>query len=197
MDKRDGITVCVAAHPQRFRNDLLSQALASVLAQTLQPAAILVFNDTERKGAGWSRQNLLAQVSTRWTAWLDSDDLWDPDHLEKLHRVAEETGSVYVFSYFKAASDPLGHFGRPFDPCNPHHTTMNVLVDTALAQEVGFPDNESGRFANEDWSFIQGVCKLACERGLKVTHLAERTWTWRHHGGNSSGQPFQGDAIQA
>jgi glycosyltransferase involved in cell wall biosynthesis len=183
---RPGISVCVAAHPARFRGpQLLTRALASVVTQTLQPSAIHVVNDIDRQGAGWTRRTLLDHVDTEWTAWLDSDDEWMPEHLEKLHRVAVDTDSVYVFSWF-TGGDPLGHFSLPFNPCTPHHTTMNVLV--------GFPDNATGPFANEDWAFITGVAKLACERGLKMTHLAERTWHYYQAGQNTSGQPGQGDA---
>lgn len=193
-DLRPGISVCIAAHPARFRGPaLLNRALASVVTQSLAPTAIHVVNDSDRYGAGWTRRTLLDYVDTEWIAWLDSDDEWMPEHLEKLHRVAVDTDSVYVFSWMNGA-DPLGHFGLPFNPCTPHHTTMNVLVRTDIAKEVGFPDNAPGRFANEDWAFITGVAKLACERGLKMTHLAERTWTYHAHGQNTCGQPGQGDA---
>lgn len=190
---RTGITVCIAAHPARFGSQgLLVRALASVAAQSLLPVAIHVVNDVDRQGAGWTRRTLLDHVDTEWIAWLDSDDEWMPEHLEKLHRVAVDTDSVFVFSWF-TGRDPLGHFGLPFNPCMPHHTTMNVLVRTDIAKEVGFPDNATGPFANEDWAFITGVAKLACERNLKMTHLAERTWHYYQAGQNTSGQPGQGD----
>lgn len=193
---RPGVTVLIACHPARFRNGLLQRALASVLHQTLQPEALVVVNDSLRHGAGWTRRTLLQSVRTEWIAWLDSDDEWHhPEHLAKLLRVAEETNSVFVYSWFDAMVDPLGHFGLPFNPCQPHHTTMNVLVRTELAMEVGFPDNAVGPHANEDWAFITGVAKLACERNLKMTHLPERTWTYHMGHGNSSGQPGQGDAA--
>jgi glycosyltransferase involved in cell wall biosynthesis len=191
-----GVTVCIATHPERQTSGLINRAFASVAAQTLQPAVVVVANDRERLGAGATRRRLLAAVDTEWIAWLDSDDEWAPEHLEKLFQVATETDSVYVFSWF-FGNDPLGHFGLPFNPCTPHHTTMNVLVRTDVAREVGFNLNEVGPFANEDWGFITGVAKLACERGLKMTHLAERTWTYHQHGQNSSGQPGQGDARGA
>jgi glycosyltransferase involved in cell wall biosynthesis len=191
-----GITVLIATHPERQSTGLINRAFASAAAQTLQPAMIIVANDRERLGAGATRRRLLAAVDTEWIAWLDSDDEWAPEHLEKLFQVATETDSVYVFSWF-FGNDPLGHFGLPFNPCTPHHTTMNVLVRTDVAREVGFNLNEVGPFANEDWGFITGVAKLACERGLKMTHLAERTWTYHQHGQNSSGQPGQGDARGA
>lgn len=192
---RAGITVAIACHPARMTNGLLNRAISSVAAQTLQPSAIVVVNDVEKQGAGGTRRHCLDLVNTEWVAWLDSDDWMEPDHLAKLHGVAVETNSVYVYSWFHGG-DPLGHFGIPFDPCRPHHTTMTCLVLSDLAKEVGFYDTAStGRFSNEDWGFITGVAKLCCERGLKMTHLAERTWTYGQGHGNSSGKPGQGDAA--
>ena len=191
-----GVTVCVAAHPARLTNGLLARALASVWAQTRQPERVLVVNDTLRVGAGTVRQQLLDMVQTEWLAWLDSDDEWFPEHLEKVMRVAEETDSVWVHSYFECRGvDPLGHFGVPFNPCTPHHTTMVILERTYLAKEVGFPPSAThGRFSNEDWAHITGFAQLCCERNLKMTHLPERTWTYHMGHGNSSGRPGQGDA---
>lgn len=194
-DLRPGITALVAAHPARFRGGLLTRALASVVAQTHIPEAILVVNDGERRGAGWTRQTLLRHVDTQWIAWIDSDDEWHPEHVEKLLRVAVETDAVFVYSWFHG-HDPLGHFGLPFDPCRAHHTTMTHLVRTDIAKEVGFPDSATqGTFSNEDWAFITGVAALCCERNLKMVHLPERTWTYHQHGQNSSGLPGQGDAA--
>lgn len=191
-----GITVCIATHPERQTSGLINRAFASVATQTLQPSAILVCNDLDRLGAGANRRRLLSLVDTEWIAWLDSDDEWLPEHLEKLYRVATETDSIFVYSWMHG-NDPLGHFGLPFNPCTPHHTTMNVLVRTDIAREIGFQDNQTGPHANEDWGFITGVAALACERDLKMTHLAERTW--HYHAGPycSSGQPGQGDARGA
>lgn len=192
-DLLPGVTVCIACHPARMSNGLLGRALASVNAQTMQPAAIAVVNDYARLGAGRMRQRLLNMVRTKWIAWIDSDDEWAPEHLEKLTRVAQDTGSIFVFSYF-FGYDMLGHFGRPFNPCTPHHTTMGHLVRTDIAKRVGFRDNAIGPFANEDWGFITGIAEIACAEGLRMTHLAERTWTYHQQGQNSSGQPGQGDA---
>jgi hypothetical protein len=174
-------------------NGLLNRALASIAAQTLQPTAIAIVNDVARLGAGRTRQRLLNMVRTRWIAWLDSDDEWTSEHLEKLAQVAQDTGSVFVYSWF-FGGDPLGHFGLPFNPCTPHHTTMTHLVRADIAKRVGFQDNAIGPFANEDWGFITGVAEIACAEGLKMTHLAERTWIYHQQGQNSSGQPGQGDA---
>lgn len=191
---RPGITVCIAAHPARFGvTGLLRRATESALSQTLQPAAILICNDQDRQGAGWTRQRLLEQVATEWVAWLDSDDEWEPEHLEKLFRVAVETEAVYVYSWFHGP-DPLGHFGLPFNPCTPHHTTSVYLARTELVQEVGYSDSQGPPFSNEDWDFLVRFSQLCCERNLNMVHLAERSWTYHQHGQNSSGIPGQGDA---
>jgi len=189
---RPGITVCIASHPARTKTWLMP-ALQSVLNQTRQPDAILVVNDIGAQGAGWTRRTLLEAVQTEWIAWLDSDDEWYPEHLEKCLNHALETGAVYVYPWFDGG-DPLGHFGLPFNPCTPHHTTMGHLVKTEIARRVGFYDSQPGPFSNEDWLYIVGISEIACREGLIMSHLPERTWYYRQAGQNSSGQPGQGDA---
>lgn len=192
-DLRPGVTVCIASHPARTQT-WLAAALGSVLKQTRQPEAILVVNDTQRQGAGWTRRTLLNAVETEWIAWLDSDDEWYPEHLEKLLAIAAERDDIiFVYPWFDGG-DPLGHFGLPFNPCTPHHTTMGHLVKTEIAKRVGFYDSQEGPFSNEDWLFIVGVSEIACQEGLRMVHLPERTWYYRQNGQNTSGKPGQGDA---
>ena len=190
---RPGVTVCIPYHTARLHNGMLTRALTSVAAQTQKPEVIRLYHDSERKGAGWARRSLLSLVDTEWIAWLDSDDEWLPDHLEKLMRVALTTDSVFVYSWFQG-NDPLGHFGLPFNPCTPHHTTMGFLARTDISQEVSFPDSQESGVSNEDWIHILGFAKICCERGLKMTHLAEKTFIYHQQGQNTSGQPGQGDA---
>lgn len=199
-----GVTACITAHPARLTNGKLQRALTSVLAQTRQPDQIVVGNDRERGGASRNRQAVLDRVGTEWMAWLDSDDEWLPQHLEKLLQVAEATGAVFVYSWFEpvGAPDPLGHFGLPFNPATPHHTTITFLVRTELAKRVGFgedfltvdPHNPGHRHGGEDWLHVTGICEIAVRENLKMVHLAERTWRWHISGGNTSGVPGQGDA---
>lgn len=194
---RPGITTLVACHPERLSNGLAVEAFASIARQTLQPDTVILVNDQERAGAGRTRQKLLRMVETEWLAWLDSDDVWLPKHLEKLWNHAQETGAVFVNSWFYAPHDPLGHYGKKLDPCSPHHTTITFMVKTELAQEVGFRESlKDGPFSEEDWAHIAGIAALCCERGLKMEHLAERTWRWRQEGQNTSGLYGLGDTVQ-
>jgi glycosyltransferase involved in cell wall biosynthesis len=136
-------------------------------------------------------------------AFLDSDDWWYPNHLETLYKTALETDADYVFSYFtvhdryeaQVIEDPLQKFGVPFDPENPHQTTVTTLVRTHIARRAGFhsvPDNRmaGGMRFGEDYAFTLDCLEL----GAKIVHVPARTWAWRHHGANSSGLPGKGDA---
>lgn len=194
---RPGITALIAAHPARLRNGLLGRAFNSVCAQSLQPEAILVVNDKDKHGAGWTRRTILEQVNTTKMAWLDSDDYWYPNHLADLNELYESAEDIkYTFSWFDGRSDPLGHFGKIYDLDNPLHTTITMLVDTALAKEVGFQDTAMDwPVSNEDLMFIFAFAKICKERGYRIVHLPKRTWYWEQQGQNTSGKPNQGDAA--
>lgn len=196
---KPSVTVVIPVHPMRIRNGLLRRATDSVWAQTCLPDALVVVVDCEGQGAARTRQRGLDQVTTEYVTFFDSDDKMKPQHLQRLLQVIEDTGASYVYSWFEPVGfgrDPLGHFGKPFDPHNPHHTTTVVMCETAVAKEVGFTAPEPGaKTGNEDWLFTWDYCQLAVERGLKMVHLPERTWEYHLHTANTSGMPNRGDAL--
>lgn len=182
------VTVVTPWHDRRQANGMLERASASVRAQTV-PVLHILAHDVHRRGAAVTRSHGVALVQTEWTAFLDSDDEMDPDHIEKLLMCAEETDADYVYPWFRVAggTDPFPmFFGRPWDNEAPHSTTITILVRTSLAKELGFRD-----VSWEDWDFT-----LRCVYvGARIVHLPERTWTWHHGGHNSSGVPGRGDAL--
>lgn len=188
------ITVAIPAHPARITSGMLDRAVASVWRQDLPAAALAIAHDTNRAGAATTRQRALEMVTTPWVAFLDSDDEFLPQHLAALSTCAAETGADYVFSYFlrSQGGDPLHHFGKPFNPEKPHHTTSTVLVRTSVAKAAGFtphPDANKN-WPGEDWQFT-----LRCvELGAHIVHHPEETWCWHRHAGNTSGLPNRGDA---
>ncbi len=194
---RPGVTVVIPFHEARRRNGLLDRAARSVRAQTV-PVELVQAEDVHRMGAAVTRHHGLALVDTEWTAFLDSDDEMDADHIEQLLACAAESGADYVYPWFrvKGGSDPFPmFFGRPWDNEQPHQTTITILVRTALAQQVGFHQPPvgstiGGQRGGEDWHFTLG-CLAA---GAEIVHHPARTWTWWHHGANTSGDPKRGDA---
>lgn len=200
------ITVCIPAHPARVENGMLDRAVASVKAQLLPAADISIAVDKNGDGAAVTRQRALDAVQTEWVAFLDSDDWLYPEHLRVLSAGARIFNADYTYSYYMVhfpdgrewpANDPLGHFGKPFNPAKPHQTTITTLVRTELAQKVGFQDPPEGATigghrGGEDWFFTVGCAQA----GAKIVHVPRRTWAWVHHPGNTSGQPHRGDAAR-
>jgi hypothetical protein len=194
---KPGVTVVIPFHDARRASGLLDRAERSVRAQTA-PVDIVLAEDIHRMGAAITRHHGLALVDTEWTAFLDSDDELDPDHIEQLVACAAETSADYVYPWFRVAggSDPFPmFFGKPWDNEQPHQTTITVLVRTELAQQIGFHnpppgDTIHGQRGGEDWHFTLG-CLAA---GATIVHHPARTWTWHHHGKNTSGEPGRGDA---
>ena len=198
------VTVVIPVHRARLKGGLLDRALASVWAQTLAPAQVIVQVDTEGEGAGATRQKGLEAAKTSLVAFLDSDDEFLPTHLQDLVAVMDaDPDCIMAYSWFESvgAPDPFagsGHFGKPFNPATPHHTTVTTMVDREVALKVGgFPTRGEGSTPgclNDDWIFLLRMCRFAVENHRPITHLAKRTWRWHHHGNNTSGKPGRGDA---
>lgn len=199
------IGVVTPTHPARNRQ-MLQFANMSVWKQEHPASGHFIVNDTEKRGAAWTRQKALESNPFKWTAFLDSDDWFAPQHLRRLAEEQIESGADYVYSWFWVHNAALGgvlpndpvfpptHFTEPWDKANPRHTTITVLVRTELALEVGFHDFDPtqefspGNVKGEDWQFT-----LKCNELGTIHHFPERTWYWRHHGMNTSGLPDRGD----
>jgi len=188
---KPGVTIVTPFHEQRRTNGMLDRAARSVKAQTV-PVEHILAEDIHHLGAAITRAHGLHLVNTEWTAFLDSDDELDPDHIEQLLACAAATDADYVYPWFRVqgGTDPFPMFyGKPFDPTCPNSTTITILVRTELAKEVGFVADPTVQVAGEDFLFTKG-CIAA---GAKIVHLPRRSWTWWHHPGNTSGISGRGD----
>ncbi len=187
------VTAVVPTIPPR--QHLLERALDSVWNQTRVPASVVVVRDDDHTGAWATRNRGVASVTTGWIAFLDDDDEWLPDHVSSLVAHADATGADYVFSwytttYIPGGADPLGHYGRVFDPRHPHHTgsATGLLVRPSPARAVPFTaPADDATVGGEDWRFT-----LDCvARGARVVHLPERTYHWHWDRPRSThGLPF-------
>jgi len=174
------------------RANMLQRALASVTAQTLQPDAVIVQEDTEREGAAATRQRAQDRVTTEWTAPLDDDDSFYPQHLEVLAAEAARTGADLVYSWFDVCNgtDPFPQFfDKPWSNDDPHLFPVTWLGRTEAIQAAGgWADGSQGLYGHadvsgEDWRLILALVA----NDAHIVHLAQRTWQWTIHGGNSSG----------
>lgn len=182
------------------RRERLRRALRSVADQTLPPAAIVVEEDVERCGAAFTREAGTARVATGRVAYLDDDDEFDPQHLERLAAVMDETGADLVYPWFMVVDstgspqplwDPFPHhFGRPWDNADPVQFPVTFLARTDAVREAGgwapLPaEDQPAGYPGEDWRLILALAAA----DAKIVHLPERTWRWWHWGGNASGMP--------
>jgi glycosyltransferase involved in cell wall biosynthesis len=182
--KRD-VTVCIPTIKPRYQ--MLMRAIESVGTQLESPAAINVAYDVERQGAAATRQRALDGARTTWVAFLDDDDWWYPEHLGVLLNLAESCDADYVYSWFSGNNPFPMHQGRQMDVNDPHHTTMNVLVRTEIAQAVGFTNHPDANplWPGEDWNFLLGCIRA----GARFAGTGQVTWHYNVHGGNTSGLP--------
>lgn len=70
-----------------------------VVAEYLTDKRICYIKNDVNSGAAVSRNRALREARGRWIAFLDSDDLWAPDKLEKQINFMHKNG--YAFSYTK------------------------------------------------------------------------------------------------
>ena len=117
----DLVSIIMLSHE---RGQYLKETIESVKAQTYQNWELLFMDDNSNddtisqmmalkgndkrfivtksvydKGTAYLRNTSLKEARGRWIAFLDVDDLWAPDKLEKQIRFMEENG--YAFSYTK------------------------------------------------------------------------------------------------
>jgi glycosyltransferase involved in cell wall biosynthesis len=203
------ITVCIATIPPRAK--LLRRALASVVTQTLQPAAIVVEYDHEHTGAAATKNRAAAKATTPWLAFLDDDDQFLPHHLWTL-REAVQGGTVWNWPSNWTADvaysipevpqsptgrDPHGRYGVPFDAAElrrrSYIQTTSLIRREAFLKAGGFqlPTAHPG-CPYDDW----GLWLAMLDQGAQFLHVPEVTFVWNHHGygtpgvqGNTSGQP--------
>lgn len=187
------VTVVIPTHPPRLP-DLTTRAVVSVMEQTRPADALIVELDTNSSGAAKTRNLALAKVTTEWTAFLDSDDEFMPEHLERLTACADETDAdvVYpipVWSGTKPARLRMELTFCPYSLRVANYIPVTTLVRTELLHSI-----EGGAFTpkshpyphkvpHEDWA-----CWLSLlDMRAKFVHLPEVTWIW--HWEHKKGHP--------
>lgn len=185
------VTIVVPHIP--IREKLLKRALGSILLQTVLPEDVAVVTDTEHDGAAVTRNRGLFDVKTEFVAFLDDDDYLYGDHIEECVDQLHEQQADVVYPWFDVANghDPLGMFGKPFDPEHlqrANYIPVTVVARTKTLQDVGgfalHPDSLVHGTPCEDWQCWLNVHAA----GGKIVHVPQRTWVWDHATGNTSGR---------
>lgn len=105
------------------KDDTIRQV--SVLRE--QDSRIKLYQNHGNLGAAVSRNNALREAKGRWIAFLDSDDIWEPEKLKRQIKFMEENN--YAFSYtgyqeIDGDSKPTGVFVS-----GPKHVTKQGMYN--------------------------------------------------------------------
>lgn len=134
---------------------------------SFRDARIHYFKNASNSGAAVSRNKALREARGRWIAFLDSDDLWHPEKLEKQIRFMQENG--YSFSYtnyseINEQSQPLGRMVTGpkritktgmYNYCWPG--CLTVMYDASVVGLIQI----AGIKKNNDYAMWLKVCRKA------------------------------------
>lgn len=128
---------------------------------------IRYFKNKKNSGAAASRNRALREARGRWIAFLDSDDLWLPEKLEKQIRFMEEKNYHFSYTMYSEIDEESESLGRTvFGPRRISKTGMynycwpgclTVMYD---AEKVGLIQIEDIR-KNNDYAMWLKVCRKA------------------------------------
>ncbi len=221
---REGPTISVIVRT-KDRPELLAQALASLAAGSYRRADVVIVNDggarpdlaadfplpaqivdlATNQGRSAAANVGLAAATGDCVAFLDDDDLAEPEHLATLAtliqadgvRVAYTDAAVGVYELDAVARGRGGWqcrerrlpYSRDFDPdlllVDNYIPFNTVVIDRALALEVGEIDTDLPFF--EDWDYL-----IRLAEHTPFHHLARVTCEYRQFRG--AGHHILGDA---
>ncbi|GAB76693.1 Glycosyl transferase family 2 [Austwickia chelonae] len=180
--------------PTYRRAGSIRRAVESALAQTVTDLEVVVVDDGSRdgtdevvhglgderirlfthetnRGGNAARQTGMDQARGTWLAFLDSDDLWLPEKLEKQLQRLDEQGPEYGFCYTwydielndgsflpprQVRAEGLHRPELIAEPLVGTFSTM--MVSRAVAEQVGGVDLSLP--ACQDWEFVSRVSQV-------------------------------------
>ena len=175
-----GVEVTVLTPTIDGREDFLKEAKASVEAQTI-PARHLIGKDTKNsKGPAAVRNRLAARAKTKYIAFLDDDDLLDPDHLEVLLRAIKADKADMAYSWCRADGADLNvnRWQQGWDARRIRKTNwipVTVMVRKSSFDRIGGFPTAGDINAVDDWE----LWKLMAIHDYKVVCVEKVTWTYR------------------
>lgn len=128
---------------------------------------IRLYQNTSNMGAAVSRNHALQEAKGKWIAFLDSDDLWEPDKLEKQIRFMEEHDYAFSYTSYREIDEESKETGVYIT--GPEHVTkagmfafcwpgcLTVMYDREKIGLVQIADIKK----NNDYAMWLKVCKKA------------------------------------
>lgn len=148
----------------------IAESIESVLAQTYKNWELLIvddcstdntdevvarfkdirikyFKNEQNSGAALTRNRAMCEAQGEWIAFLDSDDLWAPDKLEKQLKFMNDNG--YVFSYHDFVK-----IDEESNPLNVYVTGPDVVTKQGM-YNYGYPGCLTFMYSAKTMGLIQ------------------------------------------
>jgi glycosyltransferase involved in cell wall biosynthesis len=121
------VTVVIPYSPKHTPTEMLAEAKRSVERQAV-PTELLVVTDAEQRGPAATRNIGLDRAETRHVAFLDADDVWARDKLERQLAQMEQTDAGLCIEGQCATRD---EFVYELFIGNLNEVMSSVIIDTA------------------------------------------------------------------
>ena len=162
---------------------------------------IKLFINEKNSGAAASRNKALKEASGKWIAFLDSDDLWLPDKLEKQIAFMEENGYKFSYTAYEHIDENSNSLNvrvtgpkvlskrKMFRYCYPG--CLTVMYDSSDVGAVQIPDEIAN--GENDYAIWLKVCKaykcyylneilsLYRVRNSSLSHKSKKTKLMKNH----------------
>lgn len=116
------------------------------ILNNIQDARIKIFRTPKNSGAGEARNQSLQNATGRYITFLDSDDTWEPQFLEKMIAFMQETQSELAYSSYARCDENLKKILSDFQADTPV-TFSNLLKTCRLSLLTSMYDSQRvGKF---------------------------------------------------
>lgn len=123
----DPVSVVIPYSPEHTPTAMLEEAKNSVRRQSVTTEIVVVY-DEDQNGPAWARNVGLERADTRYVAFLDADDLWLENKLERQLRLMQETAAGLCVEGEDRSTE---RFIRDILAGDLSSLTSSALVDTA------------------------------------------------------------------
>ena len=151
------------------------------------PEKKVVYINRENKGVVYTRNEGLEVANGEYISYLDADDYFNPDYIEKSYLIAQETGADVVYPNWRFVGEWMGKPSTNFPEFTPELLQMQELHCTPASlikkSSVGDRRFEAEKVA-EDWDFFLG---LSFE-GVKFKLAKDNYINYRVRSGTRSSQ---------
>lgn len=156
-------------------------SLETIKSYAEKDERIKLFVNEKNSGAAASRNRALREAGGRWIAFLDSDDLWTADKLEKQIKFMEDNGYKFSCTDYgcidqrsqslnEVVTGPKKITKRKIYNCN-YLGCLTVMYDAETVGVVQIPDSIVKR---NDYALWLKVCKKAVCYRLKGVYAYYR-----------------------